>query len=451
MLMSTRYDLIAIGGGSGGLAASKRAAAHGARCAVVDPCPLGGVCVNLGCVPKKIMWYGATIGHALVDAADYGFDIVKNGFDWNKLKQGRDAYVRQLNRIHLDNLARAGIDLIQGHARFVDRHTIEVNDTHYMANHIIIATGSHPLTPHLPGAELGITSDGFFALEQLPPKIAVVGGGYIAVEIAGVLHALGSEVELFLRGDTLLGAFDALLREMLQQQMLGDGISIHTNVDIDAITLTRGDRLSMVCTRGPEYAGFDQLIWAIGRGANSAELNLEAIDLITDTRGFIQVDEFQNSNIDNIYAIGDVTGKATLTPVAIAAGRLLADRLFGNQQQSRLDYHNIPTVVFSHPPIGTVGLTEEQARREYGEAVRVYQTRFTGMYHALTGHKTISAMKLVCVGKEEKIIGCHIIGHGADEMLQGFAVAVRMGATKADFDNTVSIHPTSAEELVTLK
>ncbi len=449
--MSTHYDLIAIGAGSGGLAATKQAASLGAHCAVIEGDRLGGACVNVGCVPKKVMWYAASLGHSLADGADYGFSIDNNGFDWNKMKQGRDAYVQRLNQIHLNNLIKAKVDFIPGYGRFVDAHTIEVDGKQYTADHIIIATGGRPLEPKLPGAELGITSDGFFELDQLPQKTVIVGGGYIAIEIAGVLNALGSKVDILLRGDLLLRSFDPLIRETVREQMQQDGINIHSNINLSTVTLGKNDNLVMVSEGGPELGVYDCLIWAIGRIPNTDQLNLEGIDLICDVRGFIPVDEYQNTNIENIYAIGDVTGKATLTPVAIAAGRKLAERLFAGKVDSKLDHDNIPSVVFSHPPVASVGLTEPEAREQYGELVKIYQTKFTGMYHAMTQHKTKTAMKLVCVGKDEKVIGCHIVGHGADEMLQGFAVAIKMGATKTDFDNTVAIHPTSAEELVTLK
>ena len=446
-----RYDLIAIGGGSGGLAATKQAARHGARCAVIEAARLGGACVNVGCVPKKVMWYAAALGHSLRDAPDYGFKLDTRGFDWQKMKRGRDNYVQRLNDIHLDNLDRAGVDFIPGHARFVDRHTVDVHGVEYHADHIIIATGGRPVEPHMPGAELGITSDGFFELEALPQKTAIVGGGYIAVELAGMLNALGSQVDLLLRGNVLLTPFDPLIRDTVREQMEQDGIGIHERFNLSTVTLGRNDSLVMVSEHGPELPGYDCLIWAIGRIPNTDRLNLEAVDLVCDADGSIPTDEFQNTNIDNIYAIGDITGRESLTPVAIAAGRKLADRLFGGDRDSRLDYQNIPSVVFAHPPAGTVGLTEPQARQQYGDEVKIYQTRFTGMYHALTRHKSNTAMKLVCVGAEEKVVGCHLVGHGVEEMLQGFAVAIRMGATKADLDDTIAIHPTSAEELVTLK
>ncbi len=448
--MTTHYDLIAIGGGSGGLAVCKRAAAYGAKTAVIEGGRLGGACVNVGCVPKKVMWNGANIAQALHDAPDYGFTIGTPDFSWEQLKQRRDDYVARLNTIHAANLTKAGVDLIRGYARFVDAHTLEVDGQRYSADHIVITTGGRPLMPNIPGAELGITSDGFFELAQLPGRVAIVGGGYIGVEIAGVLNALGSKVSLLLRGDEPLGAFDPLIRTTLKAQMVDDGIDLRSRVTIEDVTPSETGGLSVVFHNDPELENFDTLIWAIGRAPNSDNINIEASGVLCDVRGFIPTDEYQNTNISGIYAIGDITGRAALTPVAIAAGRRLADRLFGNRPESRLDYRNIATVVFSHPPIGTIGLTETQAREAHGDSVTIYETKFTPMYHAVTGHKSKTAMKLVCVGEEERIVGCHIIGLGADEMLQGFAVAIKMGATKADFDNTVAIHPTSSEELVTL-
>ncbi len=448
--MTIHYDLIAIGGGSGGLAVCKRAARYGATTAVIEGGRLGGACVNVGCVPKKVMWNGANIAQALRDGDDYGFELSPPAFNWQALKQKRDGYIARLNEIHQANLAKAGVMLIEGYARFIDSHTLEVGSQRYTAEQIVITTGGRPLLPKVPGAELGITSDGFFELDALPARVAVIGGGYIGVEIAGVLNALGSQVSLLLRGDEPLGAFDPLIRTTLKAQMIDDGIDVHHRISIDSVTASEKNGLSVTLHKGPKLEDFDTLIWAIGRAPNSDALNLEASGVLTDVRGFIPIDEYQNTNIAGIYAIGDITGRAALTPVAIAAGRRLADRLFGNQPESKLDYDNIPTVVFSHPPIGSIGLTEPQARREYGDNVKTYETHFAPMYHAVTAHKTKTAMKLICVGQEEKVIGCHIIGLGADEMLQGFAVAIKMGATKADFDNTVAIHPTSSEELVTL-
>ena len=449
--MTIHYDLIAIGGGSGGLAAAKRAAAHGARAAVIESGRLGGTCVNVGCVPKKVMWNAAAIASVMRDAEDYGFGHHPATLDWPHLKRQRDTYIQRLNTIYANQLTQADIDLIPGHASFVSANALTVDGQHYSADHIIIATGGKPYVPQLPGSELGITSDGFFELDARPDNVAIIGGGYIAVEMGGVLNALGSKVTLLVRGDHILGAFDALLWETLQNQMIADGIDVRTRSDVATITLAKHDTLAVVCDPGAELQGFDAVIWAAGRIPNTGTLNLAGAGVLTDARGCIPTDDSQNTNVPGIYAIGDVTGRAALTPVAIAAGRRLADRLFGGQPQAKLDYANIPSVIFSHPPVGTIGLTEAQARTQHGDDVKIYQTRFTPMQHAFTQHTTKTAMKLVCVGAQERIVGCHIVGHGADEMLQGFAVAIKMGATKADFDNTVAIHPTSAEELVTLR
>ncbi|HFD81233.1 MAG TPA: glutathione-disulfide reductase [Gammaproteobacteria bacterium] len=449
--MARQYDLIAIGAGSGGLSVAERAARYGARCAVVEKGPLGGTCVNVGCVPKKVMWFAASIAHTLEDAPAYGFSLAGQQFDWARLKAARDAYVHGINDWYHTYLADSDIAEIVGEARFVDPHTIEVAGQRYSADHIVIAPGGAPLVPDTPGAELGITSDGFFELEQLPRRVAVVGSGYIAVELAGMLNALGSDVTMLLRREHLLRRFDAMLRENLTEEMFGDGIDILARTQVRQLSREDDGTLSLDCENGQRLEGFDQLIWAIGRYPLTAALNLEAAGVACDEQGYIPVDKFQQTGVEGIYAVGDVTGRAQLTPVAIAAGRRLADRLFGGTAERHLPYENIPTVVFSHPPIGTVGLTESEARDLHGEAVKVYQTRFTAMYNALTERKQKTAMKLVTVGAREKVVGCHVIGPGADEMLQGFAVAIRMGATKKDLDDTVAIHPTSAEELVTMR
>ncbi|MDH5190357.1 MAG: glutathione-disulfide reductase [Gammaproteobacteria bacterium] len=448
--MAKHYDLISIGAGSGGLSAAEMGAKHGAKCAVIEKSKVGGTCVNVGCVPKKVMWYGASIAHALEDASGYGFDITRNNFDWKKLVEGRQKYIKGINDWYGTYLKDSDIDMIQGHARFVDKNTLEVNGEQFTADHIVIAPGGTPVVPDTPGAEHGITSDGFFELDHLPKRVAVVGAGYIAVELAGLLNALGSEVSLLIRREHVLDNFDAMLRETLMEEMIDHGINILTNTSLTEITKESDGTLTLHHA-DQKLTGFDCLIWATGRRPLTDDLNLEAAGLDTDDKGFIQVDQYENTIMPGIYAIGDVTGKAALTPVAIAAGRRLARRLFNKEANLKLDYDNIATVVFSHPPIGTVGLSEDEARKTHGDAVKVYQTRFTAMYHALTDGETKTAMKLVTVGAKEKIVGCHIIGTGADEMLQGFAVAIKMGATKADFDNTVAIHPTSSEELVTMK
>jgi glutathione reductase (NADPH) len=444
------FDLISIGGGSGGLACAQRAAEYGAKAAVIEPQRLGGTCVNVGCVPKKVMWNAASVALNLHDANDYGFDVTVGESDWAELKRKRDAYVLRLNAIYERNLAAKGVAYVRGTARFVDAHTVLVNGQRFSARHVVIATGGKAMLPPIPGAEFGISSDGFFDLEYRPQRVAVVGSGYIACELAASFLELGSQVEQFIRKDRLLSNFDVMLGKSLMREARAQGMIIQERV-VPASLRELSGKKTLVAGDGREFAGFDCVLWAIGRDANLDGLNWEAAGIEIDAAGFIVTDDYQNSKVAGVYAIGDVTGRAALTPVAIAAGRRLSDRLFGAQPQRHLDYNLIPTVIFTHPPIGTVGATEAEARAQYGDAVKVYVADFTPMYHALTARKTHTDMKLVCVGSEQRIVGCHILGLGADEMLQGFAVAIRMGATKADFDDTVAIHPTSAEELVTMR
>lgn len=448
--MSEHYDLIAVGGGSAGLSVAERAARYGARCAVVESGRLGGTCVNVGCVPKKIMWYAAALAHQLRDAPDYGFEVEHRGFDWAQLVRRREAHISAINTWYHTYLEDSDVTEIAGHARFADPHTLDVGGRRIRADHVVIGTGGRPLIPDLPGAQLGIDSDGFFELPHQPQRVAVIGAGYIAVELAGLLNALGSRVSMYLRRETFLRSFDAMLRDTLMEQMLADGVNILPGTAITALRETP-DGIALECEQGECGGQFDAVIWAVGRVPNTDDLGLTAAGVIRDGRGFVPVDGYQNTNVAGIYAVGDVTGGPALTPVAIAAARRLADRLFGGRPDRRLPLENIPSVVFSHPPIGTVGLTEDEAREIHGDAVKVYATRFTGMFHALTEHKVTSAMKLVTVGAKERVVGAHIIGPGSDEILQGFAVAIRMGATKQDLDDTVALHPTSAEELVTLK
>jgi glutathione reductase (NADPH) len=449
--MKRHYELLTIGGGSGGLATANRAARYGARCAVIEGGRLGGTCVNVGCVPKKVLWNAASVRHTLDMAPEYGFQLGGHAFRWPALKAARDAYIHRLNDRYAAGLLGNRADLIRGYARFVDSRTIEVNGERVTADHIVIATGGRPVVPDIPGAELGITSDGFFELGDMPRRVAVVGAGYIAVELAGLLNMLGSEVSLLLRRSHFLDRFDDLLRETLMEEMVAAGVSILTHRNVAEVR--RGSNgLVLVFEDGEQLSGIDNVIWAVGREPNTDGLNLAAAGVKADARGYIETDAYQNTNVAQIYAIGDITPRPALTPVAIASGRRLADRLFGGMPERHLDFTNIPTVVFSHPPIGTVGLTEAQAREIHGEhMVKVYQTRFTPMVHAFSPQPAKTAMKLVTVGEQEKIVGLHVIGDGADEMLQGFAVAVKMGATKRDFDDTVAIHPTSAEELVTMR
>ncbi len=445
------YDLIAIGAGSGGLSVVERAASYGQKCAVIERGKMGGTCVNVGCVPKKIMWFGANLAEALKDSASYGFDISEKGFSWAQLIKKREAYISGINEWYYGYLGDLGIDEISGGARFIDSHTVEVDGKLYSANHIAIATGTVPAKPAIKGAEHAITSDGFFALESRPDKVAIVGSGYIAVELAGVLNSLGTDVTLYLRKSHVLGEFDNLIKTTLFKELQKSGITLKTNCQIERIDRQDDDSLQVRDNQGHSQSGIDQVIYAVGRIPDHDGLEIERSGVELDQRGYIVTDLYQNTNQPHIFALGDISGRAPLTPVAIAAGRRLADRLYNGQTDRHLDYRNIATVVFSHPPIGTIGLTEEAAIKKYGDSIKVYQTSFTAMYNAISGHDAPTAMKLVCLGEEEKVIGLHMIGPGCDEMLQGFAVAIRMGATKRDFDDTVAIHPTSSEELVTMR
>ncbi|MBK8998216.1 MAG: glutathione-disulfide reductase [Myxococcales bacterium] len=445
------WDYLVVGGGSGGIASARRAAEHGARVALIEAARLGGTCVNVGCVPKKIMWNTAAIADALGDAGDFGFDVDVAGFDWAKMKAGRDAYVERLNGIYAKNLERSGVSRISGRARFVEPRVLEVCGERHGAEHVLLATGGRPRVPAVPGAELGITSDGFFELTALPRRVAIVGAGYIAAELAGMLTSLGAEVTLLLRHEELLRRFDVSLRETLMREMAAQGINVMSCIHLSRVERSADGSLSLRSSTGEELSGLDALIWAVGRDPNTEGLGLDAARVDCDAEGHVRVDEWQDTSAEGVHAVGDVTGKWPLTPVAIAAGRRLADRLFGNVPDARLDYENIPSVVFSHPPIGTVGLTEDEARDKWGDSVKIFSSRFTNLYHALTKRRTSSVVKLVTVGPRQEVVGVHVIGIGADELIQGFAVAVRMGATKADFDRTVAIHPTAAEEVVTLK
>ncbi|MDA0678713.1 MAG: glutathione-disulfide reductase [Proteobacteria bacterium] len=448
--MARNFDLIVIGGGSGGLAHAQRAAEYGAKSAVVESGPLGGTCVNVGCVPKKIMWYAAHHAHQLQHAGDFGFDIAVNGHDWPSLKASRDAYIRRLNEIYEKNLGSRDVTYLRGHGKFVDANSVDVDGQAYTAERVVIATGGYPIVPEIPGAELGITSDGFFSLPTRPQRVAVVGSGYISVELAGVFNGLGSNTTILVRKEGVLRNFDTMLRDELEKALARSGIKLITGFVPSSLEKTAGG-INVLGQDGRVFGEFDAVVWAIGRAANTMSLNASAAGIKTNAGGFIPTDDWQKTNVNNIFALGDVTGRDALTPVAIAAGRRLADRLYNGMTDRRLEYDTIPTVVFSHPPIGTVGLTEEEARKEYGDSVSIYETRFNPMAYAFSEDKVKTAMKLVVVGAEERVVGCHLIGDGVDEILQGFAVAIRMGATKQDFDDTVAIHPTSAEELVTLR
>jgi glutathione reductase (NADPH) len=449
--MTEHVQTMVVGGGSGGIAFARRAAAHGREVVLVEAERLGGTCVNVGCVPKKVMWYAAELAHAIEDAAGYGFTVDAVRHDWGALQRARDAYIKRLNGIYAENLDRSGVRHIDGWARFTGPKTVQVGGVHWEAEHVVVATGGKPALPDLPGAELGITSDGFFELQQRPERVAVVGAGYVGVELSGVLRSLGSEVTVFTRGPEFLKDFDPMIREVLAECMERDGIVHQPDSSVAGLDGAPG-RVQVRTVDGAVHGPFDTVIWAVGRVPATGDLDIATTGATTDESGHLTTDGYQETSVEGLYAVGDVTGRAALTPVAIAAGRRLADRLYGGDSDRHQDYETIPTVVFTHPPIGTVGLSEDAARAQHGDQVQVFTSRFTPMYHALTPDRRMpAAMKLVTVGDEQRIVGCHVIGDGADEMLQGFAVAVRMGATKRDFDDTVAIHPTSAEELVTMK
>ncbi len=449
--MNRHFDLLVIGGGSGGVAVSNRASSYDAKCALIEAGRLGGTCVNVGCVPKKVMWNGASLAHAIEDAADYGFTVPTHAFDWPTLKRQRDQHVLDLNGHYERNLLKNGVEIIRGNARFVGPKTVRVGADTFTAEHIVIAVGGRPVVPELPGAGFGITSDGFFELEKQPNHVAVVGAGYISVELAGLLRALGSEVTMILRRPHFLNDFDTMLRDELMTHMQADGVRVIAQTKIARVErASAGIRVSF--ENGESVEGLDGLIWAVGRRTNTDRLDLRATGVAVDDAGNILTDAYQTTNVSGIHAIGDVTGRLDLTPVAIAAGRRLADRLFGGMKDRKLVYENIATVLFTHPPIGTIGLTEDAAVKIHGASeVKVYETRFMPMFHAFTRRKVRCSVKLVVAGDAEKIVGCHVIGPGADEIMQGFAVAVHMGATKRDFDDTVAIHPTVGEELVTMR
>ena len=446
------YDIIAIGGGSGGSATMNRAAMHGAKAAVIEGNIIGGTCVNVGCVPKKVMWYGAQVSETLKNyAADYGYTIGETSFDFKTLRKNREAYIERSRQAFSNNFNRNGVDYIEGYARFVDKNTVEVNGEHIRAKHIVIATGSYAFVPNVPGSELGGTSDDVFAWEELPESVSVIGAGYIAVELAGVLHALGVKTDLFVRKGGPLRGFDQGTVEVLVEEMKKNGQPLHTHkVPQKLEKLDNGD-IQIHFEDGTTHTS-QKVIWAVGRKANVQQLNLEAAGVALNERGFIQVDEYQNTTTPGIYALGDVSGEKELTPVAVKAGRTLSERLFNGKTDAKMDYELIPTVVFSHPAIGSIGLSQEQAEAKYGvENIKVYESNFAGMYSAITVHRQMTKLKLITLGEEEKIIGLHGIGEGVDEMIQGFAGALKRGATKADFDATVAIHPTASEEFVTMR
>ncbi|PRP85746.1 hypothetical protein PROFUN_06340 [Planoprotostelium fungivorum] len=448
------FDYLVIGGGSGGIASSRRAASYGAKVAIVERTVIGGTCVNLGCVPKKIMFNAAHHADSLQDLAEYGFQGVNTSgwtFDWKTIRHKRDAYIERLHGIYNSNLSKDKITTLHGVGKIVDHHKVEVNGEIHTAKHILVAVGGEPTVPtDVPGHQYGITSDDFFKLDVQPKKVVVVGAGYIAVELAGIFNSLGSETHLVIRQEKFLRTFDEMISDTLAEEMKQHGPNVIQKANVKEIK-KNGEKKTVVLDTGAVLEDVDQVLWAIGRNPKS-DFGAPSVNIDRHDNGYIKVDKYQNTNVPFFYALGDVCGRAQLTPVAIAAGRKLSDRLFGGKTDAHLDYDNIPSVVFSHPPTGTTGISEKEAKEKYGEDnVKIYKSTFTNMYHAMTTRKSKTAMKLVTVGKEEKVVGIHIVGLGADEMIQGFSVAVKMGATKSDLDSTVAIHPTASEELVTMR
>lgn len=462
------YDYMVIGGGSGGMASARRAATYGAKVLVVergrefDGMGLGGTCVNFGCVPKKVMFNAAAHVEHLNRNKDYSIntaskDFEFGDFDWANMKTKRDAYIKRLNGIYERNLGNAKVDHVQGIAKLVAKDKIEVAGQVYTGKHVLVAPGGTPTVPDLPGMEHVIDSDGFFKLEQQPKKVAVVGAGYIAVELAGIFNVLKSDTTLFCRFDQVLRKFDPIVRDLVNEEMEKAGVNFVRNSRAVRVEKQDNGKLTYVVTVDGEeqkFTDFDSIVYAIGRSPRTKDLGLEEVGVKLAEGGFIEVDAQENTSVAGVYAIGDATVTGwELTPVAIAAGRRLSDRLFGGEKDAYLNYHQIPTVIFSHPPIGTIGYTEPEAIAKYGEEnVKVYSSKFVNLIHSMADpeRKGKTAMKLVTVGDKETVVGVHVAGEGADEMIQGFGVAVKMNATKADFDNIVAIHPTAAEELVTM-
>lgn len=452
--MQQDFDLIVIGGGSGGLAAAFRAAEHGARVAMLEPALLGGTCVNAGCVPKKAMWLAAEVGLKMSLAGSLGFPAQPAALDWPAFIAHRQRYIGNIHDSYRRRLDTAGIAWLPLRARLLDAHTVECDDgVRLRAKRLLVATGGRPARPDIPGAELAGTSDDFFQWTAAPARVALVGGGYVAVELAGVLQALGSQVDVIVRGRRLITSFDAELAGQLAEDYHQAGIRLHFNGEVTALERVGrqggGGRLKLRGDGVPQDE-FDQVLLATGRRPNTGSLGLEAAGVAVDERGNVIVDRRHATSVDSVFAVGDVTADLALTPVAIAAARRLMDRLYGGRDEP-LDPDNIASVVFSHPPIGMVGLTEEQARERHGDEVYATRASFRPMLHALADSPQRSLFKLVCVGAERRVVGIHLLGEAADEILQGFAVALRRGITLDDLRDTVAIHPTSAEEIVLMR
>ena len=443
------YDLFVIGAGSGGVRAARIAAQHGARVAVAEEYRVGGTCVIRGCVPKKLFVYASHYAEAFEDAVGFGWTTEKVSFDWATLVANKDKEIDRLNKAYIRNLEGAGAELIMARASFVDKHTVVLSDGRQVtAKYVLIATGATPFVPlHLPGRELAITSNEAFHLESLPARICIVGGGYIAVEFAGIFNSLGVETVLIYRGEKILRGFDEDLRDHLTAEMKKKGIEFRLGCDVARIERS-GTGVRITCNDEAVF-GSGQIMYATGRIPNVMGLELEKVGVELTPHYAVKVDDYSRSSVDNIYAVGDVTNRLNLTPVAIREGHAFADTVFGGRD-IKVDHSNVPTAVFSQPEIGTVGMTEAQARAAAPQ-IDIYKTSFRPMLHTMTGRDERMLMKLVVDQGSDKVLGCHIVGPGAAEMAQLLGIAVKMGATKADFDATMALHPTAAEELVTMR
>ncbi|GAB6195165.1 glutathione-disulfide reductase [Lysobacter xanthus] len=445
------FDLIVIGGGSGGLAGAFRAAGYGARVALLEPAALGGTCVNVGCVPKKAMWLAAEVAGKLRQAAALGFAASECAFDWPTFIAHRERYIEGIHAGYRRRLEAAGIALLPSRGTLVGPRRVRMDDGVVLAaDHVLLATGGHPVRPDIPGAELGGVSDDFFAWRAAPPSVAIVGGGYIAVELAGVLQMLGSRVTLRARGPRLLDSFDEEIVAQLQEDYRHLGVDIRTGTATTAVERIEGG-LRLQDSTGAWSDPVDEVLFATGRRPNTAGLGLDTAGVAVDARGYVPVDPVGRTTVDGLYAVGDLTPMPALTPVAIAVARRLMDRVFGGRERNVLALDHVPTVVFTHPPIGRIGPTEAEARAVHGDDVHVLRAGFRPMLHALSGSPHRSLFKIVCVGDDSRVVGLHLLGDAADEMLQGFAVAMHRGLTLDDLHDTIAIHPTSAEEVVLMR
>jgi glutathione reductase (NADPH) len=442
------FDLFTIGAGSGGVASSRRAAGYGARVGICEELRVGGTCVLRGCVPKKLLVYGAQFADAFADAAGFGWTVPPAQFDWPALIAAKDKEIGRLSQIYINMLNNSGVEIVDGRGVLVDPHTVEIAGRTYTADKILVAVGGHPTVPNIPGIEHVISSNEALDLPTLPRRIVIVGGGYIAVEFAGIFNGFGSEVVEIIRREELLYGFDDDLRVTLAQEMRGRGVEIHTRTQVARIVAAPQGGFSVFTTIGQEISA-DLVMYATGRKPNTRGLGLAEAGVELDDNGAVKVDEWQRSSIVNIYAVGDVTDRLNLTPVAIAEGRAIAETLYNNNP-IKMDHNDVPTAVFSQPPIGTVGLTEEEARRRHGD-IDIYCARFKPMKNTLSGREERTFMKLIVDAKTDRVLGCHMLGPDAPEIAQGLAIAIKCGATKKQFDQTVGIHPSAAEEFVTMR